>query len=57
LEEAERMEIIRALETTSWNQSRAAQVLGIDRKTLRVKIQRYDLLKDRQNHTDFPASD
>jgi DNA-binding NtrC family response regulator len=45
LEEAERMQIIRALQTTSWNQSRAAHLLGIDRKTLRTKIQRYGLLK------------
>lgn len=52
LEEAERTQILQALETTSWNQSRAAQVLGIDRKTLRTKIQRYDL-----HQTDIPPSD
>jgi DNA-binding NtrC family response regulator len=46
LEEAERKQIIQALQTTSWNQSQAAQLLGIDRKTLRTKIQRYGLLKD-----------
>ncbi len=46
LEEAERTQIIQALQTTSWNQSQAAQLLGIDRKTLRTKIQRYGLLKD-----------
>ena len=45
LEEAERKQIIRALQTTSWNQSQAAQFLGIDRKTLRTKIQRYGLLR------------
>jgi DNA-binding NtrC family response regulator len=46
LEEAERKQIIQALQTTSWNQSQAAQLLGIDRKTLRTKIQRYGLLRD-----------
>jgi DNA-binding NtrC family response regulator len=46
LEEAERKQIIQALNTTSWNQSQAAQLLGIDRKTLRTKIQRYGLLRE-----------
>ncbi|MGC9975311.1 MAG: sigma-54 dependent transcriptional regulator [Syntrophales bacterium] len=46
LEEAERKQIMQALRTTSWNQSQAAQLLGIDRKTLRTKIQRYGLLRD-----------
>ena len=46
LEGAEREQILQALKTTSWNQSRTAQLLGIDRKTLRSKIQRYGLLKD-----------
>ena len=46
LEEAERKQIIQALQATSWNQSQAAQHLGIDRKTLRTKIQRYGLLRD-----------
>ena len=45
LETAERQQILRALESTAWNQSRAAQRLGIDRKTLRTKIQRYGLVK------------
>jgi DNA-binding NtrC family response regulator len=46
LEGAEREQILRALKNTSWNQSRTAQLLGIDRKTLRSKIQRYGLAKD-----------
>jgi DNA-binding NtrC family response regulator len=46
LEGAEREQILQCLKTTSWNQSRTAQLLGIDRKTLRSKIQRYGLLKD-----------
>lgn len=46
LEEAERKQILQTLKTTSWNQSRAAQILGIDRKTLRSKIQRYGLSRE-----------
>ncbi len=47
LEEAEKKQILRMLKTTSWNQTRTSQLLGIDRKTLRVKIQRYGLHKDK----------
>jgi DNA-binding NtrC family response regulator len=46
LETAERQQILQALEGTSWNQSQAAQRLGIDRKTLRTKILRYGLAKE-----------
>ena len=46
LEDAEWTQIFQALLTTSWNQSQAAQLLGIDRKTLRTKINRYGLLKE-----------
>ena len=46
LEGAERQQILQTLKTTSWNQSRAAQILGIDRKTLRSKIQRYGLSRE-----------
>ncbi len=46
LEAAERSQILQTLQTTSWNQSRAAQSLGIDRKTLRAKIQRYGLARE-----------
>ncbi len=45
LEGAERRQILQVLNTTAWNLSRAAQVLGIDRKTLRTKIDRYGLVK------------
>jgi DNA-binding NtrC family response regulator len=45
LEAAERQQILAALEATSWNQSQAAQRLGIDRKTLRIRIQRYSLAR------------
>ncbi|MEQ8253776.1 MAG: helix-turn-helix domain-containing protein, partial [Smithellaceae bacterium] len=43
LEEAERDKILQTLKEVSWNQSKAAQLLGIDRKTLRMKIRRYAL--------------
>jgi DNA-binding NtrC family response regulator len=47
LETAERDKILQTLKATSWNQSKAAQLLGIDRKTLRLKIRRYDLLDEK----------
>jgi DNA-binding NtrC family response regulator len=47
LEEAQREQILQTLKDTSWNQSRAADILGIDRKTLRRKIRRYSLLEDK----------
>jgi len=34
---------LQTLKAVSWNQSKAAQFLGIDRKTLRLKIRRYVL--------------
>ncbi|KAF0160293.1 MAG: sigma-54-dependent transcriptional regulator [Syntrophaceae bacterium] len=43
LEEVQREQILQTLKTTSWNQSKAADILGIDRKTLRMKIRRYGL--------------
>ncbi len=43
LEEAERDKILQTLKEVSWNQSKAALLLGIDRKTLRLKIRRYEL--------------
>ncbi|HON23625.1 MAG TPA: sigma-54 dependent transcriptional regulator [Syntrophales bacterium] len=45
LEEAEREQILQSLKQAAWNQTRASQSLGIDRKTLRTKIQRYGLMK------------
>ncbi|MHB8138404.1 MAG: sigma-54-dependent transcriptional regulator [Smithellaceae bacterium] len=43
LEEVQREQIAHTLQETSWNQSKAAEILGIDRKTLRTKIRRYGL--------------
>lgn len=47
LETAERDKILQTLKETSWNQSKTAQILDIDRKTLRLKIRRYGLLDEK----------
>ena len=47
LEAAERDRILQTLKETSWNQSKTAQLLDIDRKTLRLKIRRYGLLDEK----------
>jgi len=44
LEIAEREKILQTMLSTFWNQSKAAQILDIDRKTLRLKIRRYGLI-------------
>jgi DNA-binding NtrC family response regulator len=41
LEEMERLHILRTLENCGWNQTRAAETLGIDRVTLHHKIKKY----------------
>jgi DNA-binding NtrC family response regulator len=43
LEEIEREHILRVLRESGGNQSRAAQLLGIDRKTLYLKLKKYGL--------------
>ena len=47
LEEAQKEQIAQTLRETSWNQSRAAEILGIDRKTLRMKIRRGGLQEEK----------
>ncbi|NMC70092.1 MAG: sigma-54-dependent Fis family transcriptional regulator [Myxococcales bacterium] len=47
LEEVERRYILRVLEATAGNRTLAAQVLGVDRKTLYRKLQRYGDAPDR----------
>jgi DNA-binding protein Fis len=37
--------ILRALDKTGWNQSRAAELLGISRKQLRTKLKNLGLLQ------------
>jgi DNA-binding NtrC family response regulator len=52
VDETERKAIIAALETTRWNQSRAARLLGISRRALIYKMERYGLkpLPNSQRH-------
>lgn len=45
LRDVERIHIARVLESKNWNQSAAATLLGIDRKTLRSKIREFKLEK------------
>ena len=44
--ETEKRLIVKALNQTSWNQSKAAEVLGITRKQLRTKMKNLDLLPE-----------
>jgi DNA-binding NtrC family response regulator len=44
--EVEKIHIERVLQANHWNQSAAAQVLGVDRKTLRSKVREFHLAKD-----------
>jgi len=41
LDEVEKAHIMRTLETVGWNQTRAAEILNIDRVTLHHKLKRY----------------
>ena len=47
LEAAERNKILQTLKETSWNQTKTASILDIDRKTLRLKIRRYGLMDEK----------
>lgn len=42
--EVEKSLILKALNTTGWNQTKAAEILGISRKQLRTKMKNYGLL-------------
>ncbi len=44
LEEVERRHILKVLEDAKYNKSKAAQILGIDRKTLHRKAQKYGIV-------------
>ncbi|MBM4055796.1 MAG: sigma-54-dependent Fis family transcriptional regulator [Planctomycetes bacterium] len=43
----ERTKIVHALEKTDWNKAKAARLLGIDRKTLYMKIVKYNITENR----------
>jgi len=45
LEDLERQHILQTLDNTSWNKSRAAQILGIERSTLDRKLKRYNVVR------------
>lgn len=49
LADMERQHILATLNSTGWNKSRAATILGIERSTLDRKIRRYDLAEARTN--------
>ncbi len=49
LAEAERRQILAALNANQWNKSKSATVLGIERSTLDRKIRRYDLRPSREH--------
>jgi DNA-binding NtrC family response regulator len=55
LEEVERRHILRTLERHHWNRARAAEVLGIDAKTLYNKLRRYRALGPLGDATVPPA--
>jgi two-component system, NtrC family, response regulator HydG len=43
----DRLAIIQALEDTAWNKAKAARLLGIDRKTIYTKIDKYNIVENR----------
>lgn len=49
LEIIEQEHILATLERTSWNKSKAAQILGIERSTLDRKLKRYDVRRPKPN--------
>jgi two-component system response regulator HydG/two-component system response regulator AtoC len=46
LVETEKKLLLGALERTSWNQTKAAEILGISRKQLRTKMKHHGLLPE-----------
>lgn len=48
LPEIEKRLVLRALEKTDWNQTRASEVLGITRKQLRTKMKNHGLLAEEE---------
>jgi two-component system response regulator HydG/two-component system response regulator AtoC len=50
--EMEKTLILKALEETGWNQTKAAQLLGISRKQLRTKMKHHGLLSGISNQEE-----
>ena len=50
LADMERKHILATLQSTGWNKSRTAAILGIERSTLDRKIRRYELGEQRSTH-------
>ena len=46
LEDAEKAMVLNALQTSGWNQTRAAELLSITRDTLRYRMKKFDLRPD-----------
>lgn len=46
LMEIEKSVILKALNSTGWNQTKAAEILGISRKQLRTKMKHHGLLQN-----------
>ncbi|WP_353684713.1 sigma-54 dependent transcriptional regulator [Thermodesulfovibrio sp. 3907-1M] len=51
--EIEKSLILKALTSTGWNQTKAAQILGISRKQLRTKMKNHGLLPDSEEEETF----
>ena len=43
LDEVERSLLVQALQSSDWNRTRAAQLLGISRDTLRYRMEKHEL--------------
>lgn len=54
LAEVERRQILRVLEQTGGNKTRAAEILGIQRRTLYKKLTRFE--RERSGHTSVPKT-
>ncbi len=47
MEDLERQEVVRALEKSDWNQTRAAKLLGLSRSSLRYKMKKFQCVRER----------
>jgi len=54
LKEMERQHIMKVLARVNGNKTHAAEMLGIDRKTLRTKLKQYDILSTEDSPEDSP---